>query len=81
MERFLRILNADKIPEVYDLAYGICKLQLVDPRFLNYKPSEVAACAVILAINMHQKDKNQMDFFKCTNGMPALNLNIWSQYV
>jgi hypothetical protein len=26
VERFLRILNADKIPEVYDIAYGICKL-------------------------------------------------------
>ena len=81
VERFLRILNADKIPEVYDIAYGICKLQLIDPKFLNYKPSEIAASSVILAINMHQKEKNQFDFFKYTDGKPALNLNIWNQYV
>ena len=25
VERFLRILNADKVPEVYEIAYAICK--------------------------------------------------------
>lgn len=59
MERFLRVLNYDKNKTIQDMAYQICKFQLNDARFLNYKPSLIAACSCILAINIYEKDKEQ----------------------
>jgi hypothetical protein len=79
VERYLRILNFDKIKSVFDIAFAICIQQVLDPKFLNFKQSEIAACAVILAINMYNKDRNKFDFFKFNGGQPALNLSIWNK--
>jgi hypothetical protein len=74
MERYLRVLNYDTNKTIMDMAFQISKFQLNDARFLNYKPSNIAACSVILAINIYEKDKEQFsdkDFFidcKYTNG-------------
>ena len=67
MERFLRLLGYNQNMLAYDMAYHICKFQLTDPAFLDYTPSEIAACAVILAINIYQKEhqkKAPNKFFK-----------------
>jgi len=57
MERFLRILDYDQNTTVYDMAFQMCKFQLNDAKFLNYRPSQVAACACILAINIFEEDQ------------------------
>jgi hypothetical protein len=84
MERYLRVLNYDTNKTIMDMAFQISKFQLNDARFLNYKPSTIAACSVILAINIYEKDKEQFsskDFFnscKFTNGLQEMNLDIWN---
>ena len=82
MERYLRILGYDMNSTISDMAFQICKFQLNDARFLVYKPSQIAACSVILAINILQTDKdlesNDGFFNNCkfSNGMQELNLHI-----
>ena len=39
LERFLRILKYDQNKTVYDMSYQICKFQLNDSMFLEYRPS------------------------------------------
>lgn len=39
MERFLRILNYDQNQTIYDMTYQICKFQLNDSIFLEFRPS------------------------------------------
>ena len=84
MERFLRILDYDKNKTIIDMAFQISKFQLNDARFLRYKPSQIAACSVILAINIYEKDKDQYSqkgfFNNCQvkDGLQELNLEIWN---
>lgn len=61
MERFLRILGFNKNKEVDQLARSILRHHIRVASLLNYRPSHVAACAVIIAINLHQKSKNLRD--------------------
>jgi uncharacterized protein with PIN domain len=63
MERFLRILGYDLNVPVYQMSCQICKFSLNESRFLNYRPSMLAACAIILSINIYEKD-NSSNFFE-----------------
>ena len=56
MERFLRILNYGKNEIVRNMALELCKLTLNDPIFLNYRPTMIAACAVIISLNVFEKN-------------------------
>ena len=56
MERYLRILNYDKNQTVKDMSFQIMKFQLNDSVFLNYRPSMIAACSIILAVNIYEQD-------------------------
>jgi hypothetical protein len=38
------------------MAYQICKFQLNDVSFLDYRPSEIAAASLILSINIFEED-------------------------
>ena len=40
----------------------ICKFSLNDEMFLNYRPSQIAACSVILSINIFKKEER--DYYK-----------------
>ena len=53
IERYLRILEQHKVSEVRQLSQQICKYQLCDQMFLNYRPSQIAAAAVIIAMNVN----------------------------
>lgn len=61
MERYLRILNYDLNPTVFEFAYELCKFQLNDSKFLEYRPSQIAACACILAINIYEDSVNNQN--------------------
>ena len=84
MERYLRILGYDKNRSLNEMAYNICKFQLNDARFLIYKPSNIAACSVILAINIYEKDNEKFRSSSISNvqyhrtGYLDLNLDIWN---
>ena len=56
MERFLRILDYYLNKTIYDMSFQICKFQCNDAQFLKYRPSVIAACAIILAINIYERD-------------------------
>lgn len=62
------------------------KFQLNDSVFLNYRPSMIAACSVILAINIYEHDmisdsSNKNKFFNnfdSKDNKLELNLEIWN---
>jgi hypothetical protein len=56
IDRYLRILNYDKDINVRKITFDICKFQLLDAKFLKYLPSQLAACSIILAINIEEKE-------------------------
>jgi hypothetical protein len=61
MERYLRLLGFDTNKIVSDMGYQICKFQLNDSRFLGYRPSQLAACAVIISINIYRRDQEKFE--------------------
>jgi len=85
MERFLRILGYDLNKVVYEMAFQISKFQLNDAKFLNYKSSQIAACACLLAINIYEKDRSSAEkfFANCAmkDGLRELNLQIWNNHM
>ena len=56
MERYLRLLDFDNQNIVSEMAFQISKFALNDSSFLNHKPSQLAACAVIISINIYKRD-------------------------
>lgn len=58
LERFLTILGYDNNNEVKEMALEICKFSLNDPSFLNYRPSMIAACSLIISINLFKKNSD-----------------------
>ena len=39
------------------MTFQICKFTMNEPVFLNYRPSVIAASAIILCANIHMRDK------------------------
>ena len=80
MERYLRILNYDLNATVFEFAYELCKFQLNDSKFLEYRPSQIAACACILAINIYEDSVDNQNNVLKKNGanLWVLNTNIWN---
>ena len=60
------------------MATKLCKFSLLDAAFLNHSPSEIAAAAVILSINIFNKEIKRECFFKQSyNGFVYLNKDLW----
>lgn len=83
MERYLRILGYDLNRTVFDMGFQICKFQLNEALFLDYRPTQISAAAVILSINIYEEDqpKEQNDkFFKnqIKGKQKTLNVDIWN---
>mmetsp|Transcript_2689 Transcript_2689/g.4531 ORF Transcript_2689/g.4531 Transcript_2689/m.4531 type:complete len:410 (+) Transcript_2689:474-1703(+) len=57
VERFLRILEYDHKKIVFDMSFQICKFALTESKFLNYRPSQIAAASVVISINIHEKEQ------------------------
>lgn len=57
MDRYLRVLGFDNNPKVNQMALQILTLSLVDEKLLNYRASQIAASAAILAINIFMVQK------------------------
>ena len=85
MERYLRILGYNLNKTIADITFQICKFQLNDAKFLKYRPSQIAACACILAINIYELDletnNKNSNFFQNSEdkkGLYYLNTDIWN---
>jgi hypothetical protein len=85
MERYLRILDYDLNKTIYDMSFQICKFQCNDAQFLKYRPSVIAACAIILAINIYERDLEKYqnkNFFVNSKvspeGLMQLNTEVWN---
>ena len=61
IERYLHILRIDDIPIILQMVEQVCKFALNEPHFLNYKPSQLAACACILSNNIYRRDMEQLE--------------------
>lgn len=87
MERYLRVLGYDLNRSVFEMSFQICKFQLNESKFLDYRPSQIAASAAILSINIYEEDNlktnKQSKFFKKTDskGLKELNTDIWNNEV
>ena len=54
-DRFLKLLSVNNNKQIESLCFQILKLHLKNSVFLKYKPSKIAACAVIIACNIENK--------------------------
>jgi hypothetical protein len=57
LDRYLRVLGFDSNAKVNQMALQILTLSLVDEKLLNYRASQIAASAVILAVNIFMVQK------------------------
>ena len=57
IDRYLRILGYHKEDVVKMMSYELCKFSLNEEIFLKYKPSMIAACSVILSINIFENEE------------------------
>ena len=60
------------------MALEICKFSLNDPTFLNYRPSMIAACSIIISLNLFELNSGEnKNFFKNKiNSLDLLEMNV-----
>ena len=66
IERFLRVLNYDFDSKIKNIAVSICKFSLIQFGFQKFMSSMIAACSIIVAINIYEnqeKEKRGGQFF------------------
>lgn len=56
MQRYLRLVSYDTNKSVWAICEQLSRFQLNYSVFLKYKPSQIAACVVILSINLAKKN-------------------------
>ena len=61
IERYLRLLDFDKNPVIEDMTFQLSKFALNDPNFLNFRPSQIAACSVLIAANIYKRDQEEFE--------------------
>jgi len=61
VERYLRVLGYHQDDMVSKMSFELCKFSLNNEKLLKYKPSEIAACCVILSINIFKKEDCSTD--------------------
>ena len=55
----MRILNYHESQVIFEMSYQICKFSLNDANFLKYQPSQIAASALLLSINIFELDREK----------------------
>jgi hypothetical protein len=54
VERYMSVLGYDFEHKIKSIAISICKFQLIQLGFQKYMPSMIAACSMIVAINIYE---------------------------
>jgi len=86
IERYLRILGYQNDEVVEMMSFELCKFSLNENMFLKYKPSVMAACSVLLSINIFRKEEcsttsSEKQFLEISKENPEkfyLNTKIWN---
>lgn len=52
LERFLRLSEVHKEESISNLAKELCQRAVAKIKFLDYKPSEMAGAALLMAVNL-----------------------------
>ena len=66
------------------MSYQICKFQLNDSMFLEYRPSQIAAAAVLISITIFKRDEERVTkpkvsyFKKDVEGYQLFDTDIWN---
>jgi len=58
LDRYMRILELDNKPKVYKMALQILSLSIVNHKLISYRPSQIAACSLIIALNIYTAQKH-----------------------
>ena len=61
VDRYLRILDFHNEDLLLIMSNELCKFSLNEDKFLNYNPSLIAACSVILSINIFKREDCSLD--------------------
>ena len=61
LDRFLRLLNLHQNKMVEDMAHSLAKYALNDLRLTTYRPSALAACSIIIALNIFKRDEEEYE--------------------
>ena len=61
IERYLRLLGFDKNHIIEEMAFQLSKFALNDPEFLNFRPSQIAACSVLISANIYKRDQEEFE--------------------
>jgi len=61
VDRYLRMLNQHKEEVLLMMSNELCKFSLNEVTLLKYKPSIIAACSVILSINIFKREECTFD--------------------
>jgi len=54
----MRILDLENKPKVYKMALQILSLSIVNHKLISYRPSQIAACSLIIAVNIYAAQKH-----------------------
>ena len=62
------------------MSYQICKFQLNESSFLDFRPSQIAAAAIIIAINVANRDSNDelANREQCSTDERVFDTDIWN---
>lgn len=58
LDRFLRLSNLHKNTKVISIAREICQRAAAKSSFLEFRPSEIAASSLLMAVNLLDTPKN-----------------------
>ena len=61
LDRYLRLLNLHQNKMIEDMALLLAKFALNDLRFATYRPSAIAACTLIIALNIFKRDEEEYE--------------------
>ena len=54
----MRILELENKPKVYKMALQILSLSIVNHKLISFRPSQIAACSLIIALNIYTAQKH-----------------------
>lgn len=80
LDRYLRVLGYDDNAKVNQMALQILTLSLVDEKLLNYRASQIAASAAILAVNIFMVQKELKEGRTDSSGSSFFAVNNSAQH-
>lgn len=58
LDRYMRILELENKSKIQKMALQILSLSIVNHKLISYRPSQIAACSLIIALNIYTAQKH-----------------------